>query len=97
MRGICVGALGLVLLCGCESPIYQGTIFEPRPYRQEVETERLVSQVRQQSALEKAGLLAYAHGGYYALGRQLGTFGWTVRKKPLSKRRSVHAGKAKRR
>lgn len=47
--------------------------------------------------LEKAGLLAYAHGGYYALGRQLGTFGWTVRKKPLSKRRSVHAGKAKHR
>ncbi len=31
--------------------------------------------------LERAGLLAYAHGGYYALGRQLGTFGWSVRKK----------------
>ena len=30
--------------------------------------------------LERAGLLAYAHGGYYALGRQLGSFGWSVRK-----------------
>ena len=31
--------------------------------------------------LERAGLLAYAHGAYYSLGRQWGTFGWTVRKK----------------
>lgn len=31
--------------------------------------------------LERAGLLAYAHGEYYALGRRLGTFGWSVRKK----------------
>lgn len=37
--------------------------------------------------LEQAGLLAYAHGGYYALGRQLGTFGWAVRKKPAAKAR----------
>lgn len=33
--------------------------------------------------LEKAGLVAYAHGAYYALGRQLGTFGFSVRKKPV--------------
>ena len=33
--------------------------------------------------LEKVGLLAYAHGGYYGLGRQLGTFGFSVRKKPV--------------
>ncbi|MGN0634340.1 MAG: flavin reductase family protein [Oscillospiraceae bacterium] len=32
-------------------------------------------------ALEKAGLLAYAHGGYFALGRQLGSFGYSVKKK----------------
>lgn len=32
--------------------------------------------------LDKAGLLAFAHGEYYALGQKLGTFGWTVRKKP---------------
>ncbi len=30
---------------------------------------------------EKAGLLAYAHGTYFALGKPLGTFGYTVRKK----------------
>ena len=32
--------------------------------------------------LEKAGLLAFAHGSYYELGKRLGTFGFTVRKKP---------------
>ncbi len=31
--------------------------------------------------LRKAGLLAYSHGEYYALGRKLGTFGYSVRKK----------------
>lgn len=31
--------------------------------------------------LEKAGLLAYAHGGYFKLGEQLGTFGFSVRKR----------------
>ncbi len=31
--------------------------------------------------LERAGLVAYAHGDYYALGRRLGTFGFSVRKK----------------
>lgn len=31
--------------------------------------------------LERAGLLAYAHGQYYSLGEKLGTFGWSVRKK----------------
>lgn len=31
--------------------------------------------------LEKAGLIAYCHGAYYTLGKQLGTFGYTVRKK----------------
>lgn len=37
--------------------------------------------------LEKAGLLAYAHGDYYALGKQLGKFGWSVRrKKPAPKK-----------
>lgn len=48
--------------------------------------------------LEKAGLLAYAHGGYYSLGRQLGTFGWTVRKKPAaSKRRGTPTPHSKKR
>lgn len=38
--------------------------------------------------LEKAGLLAYAHGFYYTLGRQLGKFGFSVEKaKTIKKRR----------
>lgn len=36
--------------------------------------------------IEKAKLLAFAHGGYYALGKNLGTFGYSVRKKPAKKR-----------
>lgn len=31
--------------------------------------------------LKKARLIAYSHGEYFALGEQIGTFGWTVRKK----------------
>ena len=32
--------------------------------------------------LKKAGLITYCHGNYYTLGKPLGHFGWTVRKKP---------------
>lgn len=32
--------------------------------------------------LDRAGLIAYSHGEYYALGRRLGSFGCSVRKKP---------------
>lgn len=40
--------------------------------------------------LEKAGLLAYAHGFYYTLGRQLGKFGFSVEKaKTIKKRRKM--------
>ena len=31
--------------------------------------------------LDRAGLIAYAHGEYFSLGEKLGTFGWSVRKK----------------
>lgn len=31
--------------------------------------------------LEKAGLMSYSHGGYYAQGEKLGTFGFSVKKK----------------
>ena len=31
--------------------------------------------------LDKAGLIAYAHGDYYTLGKRLGDFGFSVRKK----------------
>ena len=37
--------------------------------------------------MEKCGLLACAHGAYFGLGKQLGTFGFSVRKKPLPSRR----------
>ncbi len=36
--------------------------------------------------LQKCGLVAYAHGNYYALGESLGSFGYSVRKKPLDSR-----------
>jgi len=31
--------------------------------------------------LSKAGLMAYAHGGYYELGKKIGSFGFSVKKK----------------
>ena len=34
--------------------------------------------------LSQCDLLAYAHGSYFSLGKELGTFGFSVRKKPLS-------------
>lgn len=37
--------------------------------------------------LERAKLIAYAHGDYFALGRKLGDFGFSVRKKSTKKRR----------
>ena len=36
-------------------------------------------------ALEKAGLIAYSHGEYFALGKKLGSFGYSVRKKKKKK------------
>lgn len=38
--------------------------------------------------LEKAGLLAYAHGFYYALGKKIGKFGWSVEKKSTKRKRT---------
>ncbi len=32
-------------------------------------------------ALEETGLVAYSHGGYFSLGRELGRFGFSVKKK----------------
>lgn len=48
--------------------------------------------------IERANLLAFAHGGYYSLGKQLGTFGYSVRKKKAArpataKKQSVKRGK----
>ncbi len=38
-------------------------------------------------ALEKSGLLAYCHGEYYSLGKRLGSFGFSVRKKKKKRRK----------
>lgn len=37
--------------------------------------------------LDKARLLAYAHGFYYALGKKIGKFGWSVEKKSTKRKR----------
>ncbi len=39
--------------------------------------------------LDKAELLAYAHGFYYALGKKIGKFGWSVEKKSTIKKRAA--------
>ena len=36
--------------------------------------------------LQQAGLMAYSHGEYFSLGRKLGEFGYSVRKKPSKKK-----------
>lgn len=38
--------------------------------------------------LEKADLVAYSHGAYFTLGEQIGTFGYSVRKRPAVKKRA---------
>jgi hypothetical protein len=43
--------------------------------------------------LSKAGLCAYAHGEYFALGKQIGDFGFSVRRKSVQKRRNMQAKK----
>lgn len=47
-------------------------------------------------ALEKCGLVAFCHGGYYGLSGQIGTFGFSVAKKK-SRKQKIHEIKAKRR
>ena len=44
--------------------------------------------------LNKTGLLAYSHGEYMGLGKKLGTFGYSVRKKPVRKKAAVKKRKA---
>ncbi|MBR2351411.1 MAG: flavin reductase family protein [Alistipes sp.] len=43
--------------------------------------------------LQRAHLLCYAHGEYFAIGRLLGTFGWTV--KGSTRRREIRRAKGK--
>ena len=43
--------------------------------------------------VEKMRLLAYAHGAYFTIGEQIGTFGWTV--KGSTRRKEMRRGRAK--
>lgn len=45
--------------------------------------------------LDKAGLLAYMHGNYYTLGKKIGSFGYSVKKKkkPAAAQRQKKSGK----
>lgn len=45
--------------------------------------------------LQQSGLMAFAHGEYFALGRKLGDFGWSVRKKKKNKPQNIKANKEK--
>lgn len=42
--------------------------------------------------LERAGLAAFAHGAYYELGKQIGTFGFSVAKKKKTERAGASSG-----
>lgn len=46
-----------------------------------VQVDETYLNTRNTLELNKAGLLAYSHGGYFRLGKKLGTFGYSVRKK----------------
>lgn len=47
--------------------------------------------------MERAGLIAYAHGEYFALGEFLGHFGWSVRKTTRGDERKRRAHESNRR
>lgn len=46
--------------------------------------------------LNRTGLLAYSHGEYLGLGKKLGTFGYSVKKKTARKAKTVRGEKQKR-
>lgn len=39
--------------------------------------------------MDQVGLVAYSHGDYMSLGEKLGSFGYSVRKKPLPKKKAL--------
>lgn len=43
--------------------------------------ERLIDPLTGAFDLAKAGLISYSHGHYYSQGREIGRFGWSVKKK----------------
>ncbi|MCR5007097.1 MAG: flavin reductase family protein, partial [Oribacterium sp.] len=44
--------------------------------------------------MDRVGLVAYSHGDYMSLGEKLGSFGYSVRKKPLPVKKSSEKKKA---
>lgn len=51
-----------------------------------VQVDESLVDVRGRLDLASAGLTAYSHGEYFELGQRLGTFGYSVRKKPAAKK-----------
>ena len=47
--------------------------------------------------LTSTGLMAYAHGEYLELGKRIGTFGYSVKKKPAGKRKGPSGQKGRKR
>lgn len=47
----------------------------------------LIDPETEKFCLEKADLIAYAHGEYFDLGKSLGHFGWSVRKKKTARKK----------
>lgn len=61
---------------------------------QAVHADEAYMNAKNQLELNKAGLLLYSHGEYMTMGRKLGTFGYSVRKKQFVKKKKS-AGKKK--
>lgn len=59
-----------------------------------VHADETYMNAQNQLELNKAGLLVYSHGEYMTAGRKLGTFGYSVRKKPAIKKNKA-GGKKK--
>lgn len=63
---------------------------QPRPLLADilgVEVDESLVNAAGKLEIGRAGLLTYAHGTYYELGKALGTFGYSVRKKPARRGR----------
>lgn len=48
--------------------------------------ERYINAETGKFEMERTGLIAYLHGEYFTLGKAIGHFGWSVRKKPKKSR-----------
>ena len=44
--------------------------------------DELINPATGKFELERAHLITYSHGQYFSLGKELGHFGWSVRKRP---------------